>query len=93
MILIYYRRGGQIVRHHTVRDGETLHTLYPLVEEYNSKHETEKAYIRDLPEDGLEAYLWECSRKKKLFTEETVRAARDAIREALDAIDCLEVAK
>lgn len=94
MILIYYKnKDGKIVRHHTTRNGETLESLQPLADDYNVKHETEKAYIQDLPEDSLEMYLWECAQKQKRFTEETVEAAKDAIREALDAIDCLEVAK
>lgn len=94
MILIYYKNNdGKIVRHHPERTGKTLEQLQALAEEYNSKGYTQQAYIQELPEDSLEMYLWECAQKQKRFTEETVEAAKDAIREALDAINCLEVAE
>lgn len=94
MILIYYRNNdGQIISHHPARDGRTLEQLQAAAEEYNSNGRTQKAYIQEIQEDSLEMYLWEYAQKQKRFTEETVQAARDAIREALDCIDCLEVAK
>lgn len=94
MILIYYKNNdGKIVRHHPARNGETLEQLQALAEEYNSKCLNQKAFIQEIQEDSLEMYLWECAQKQKRFTEETVQAARDAIREALYCIDCLEVAK
>lgn len=94
MILIYYKnKDGKIVRHHPARDGRTLEQLQDAVEIYNNNGHDQKAYIQEIQEDSLEMYLWEYAQKQKRFTEETVQAARDAIREALDCIDCLEVAK
>lgn len=94
MILVYYRDvAGKIVRHHTVRDGETLENIQSLVEHYNDTYQDRTAYVQDIQEDSLEMYLFECAQKKKLFTEQTIEDAKDAIREALSAIECLEVAK
>lgn len=95
MILIYYKDdNGAVVSHHPARDGRTLEQLQAAAEEYNSKRpNTRKAYIKEIQEDSLEMYLLNYAEKQKRFTEESVQAAKDAIREALDCIDCLEVAK
>lgn len=93
MILIYYRdNDGKIVRHHLPHKDMTPEQLAAAMEEFNERGDT-KVYAQEIEEGSLEMYLWECAQKQKRFTEETVQAARDAIREALDCIDCLEVAK
>lgn len=93
MKLIYYRDGnGKIIRHHLPPKDMTPEQLEAEMAKFNEQGDA-KVYAQEIAEDSLEMYLFECAQKRKRFTEETVEAAKDAIREALDAIDCLEVAK
>lgn len=93
MILIYYRdNDGKIVRHHLPHKDMTPEQLAAAMEEFNERGDT-KVYAQEIEEGSLEMYLYERAQKQKRFTEQSIEDAKDAIREALNAIEYLEVAE
>jgi len=93
MKLIYYRDGeGKIIRYHLPPKELAPEQLEAEMAKFNKLGDT-KVYAQEIEEGSLEMRLWEDTQKRRRFVEQTVEDAKDAIREALNAIECLEVAK
>ena len=95
MILIYYRdKDGAIFRHHAPPgEGLTLDQLQEMVQEYNKGKGKERdltAYVVELEDDGLPAYLARKAAERKKFEKEIVQDAISSIEDALDSVRSLE---
>lgn len=93
MIIIYHRnKDGEIVDCHTAKKDRTIEELKEMVENYNKKDKKETierrfAYIEEVDENSLEAYLYGRYQKQKEFAKENLRYASECIRNALDVVD------
>ena len=94
MIIIYYRDdAGKITRAHAPREGQTMADIAPLVVNYNAHaHETNgsTAVAAEVPDDSLEAYLFNLANQRKKWDREKVQDAIEALRAALDLVRDLE---
>lgn len=94
MIIIYYQNAaGKITRAHAPREGQTMADIAPLVVNYNAHaYETNGSTVvaAEVPDDGLEAYLFNLADQRKKWDREKVQDAIDALHEALDAVRDLE---
>lgn len=94
MTIIYYKDAqGKIIRHHPAPNLSPKQLQYE-VETYNQRKDRAQgrtAHIQEVEEGSFEAYLLACLDRKGRYTAESLRAAKDAIEEALEAIEGLEV--
>ncbi len=88
--IIYKNSDGVIVSHHPAP--KEIENLAATVQEYNEKRQHGKtAHIIEVDEGGFEAYLLERLDKKYRLAKETIDEALNAIEEARDCINSLEV--
>lgn len=92
MLLIYYRNkdGGDILRYHLPPKNMTPEQLKAEMAKFNEDGDA-KVYCQEIKENSLEMFLYEKAQYRKRFTKEVITAALDAISEARDAIECLDV--
>ncbi len=96
MILFYYRgKDGAITQHHGLTEhteGLTLDQLKGLVQEYNEQNveKGKTAYIEELADDSLTAYLAQKAAERKKLDKEVIQDAISSIEEALDSVRSLE---
>ena len=95
MTLIVYRDSeGTIVNHHPAPMQITGEDLAVAIEEYNErKQHGRTACIVEVAEGSFEAYLLERLDKKYRMAKEAIDEALDAIEEARNCINSLEVEK
>ena len=99
MIIVYYRdkKTGAITRHHNGPLACTAEETVALAKEFNEKNKDKDdvpiAYVHEPDPGSLTEHLLNYLERKHKYTEETIRAALDALEEARDAINSLEVAK
>lgn len=91
MTLIYYRDGnGKIIRYHLPPKELSPERLAEEMERFNATGDA-KVYTHEIKEDSLEMFLYEKAQYHKRYPKEIIQAALDAIEEARDAINCLEL--
>ena len=91
MTLIYYRdKDGKILRYQQMPKGWTLEQLEAEMEKFNKVGDV-KVYRHEVEDGSLEMFLFEKAKYRKRYSKEIIRAALDAIEEARDAIDCIDV--
>lgn len=94
MIIIYYRDAtGKIVDAHTSREGQTMADIAPLVVKFNQESEGKTgrtATAAEVPDDGLEAYLYHHRNERMTTDKEALKEAIDALYTALEAVRYLE---
>lgn len=92
MTLVYYKgTDGKILHYHSIPKNMTMEELTARVEEYNDKPGS-RAVIHEIKEGSFEMHLWEAAQNRKLYKKTTIDDAKDAIRQALEAIESLEEA-
>lgn len=93
MIIIYYRNNdGEIVDCHTNKGDKTLEEIRKMADDYNKNEgriegRKKYAYIEEVDENSLAAYLYGRYQKQKEFAKENLRYASECIRNALDVVD------
>lgn len=94
MTLIYYRKKdtGEITQHHAVPDDWTPEIVKERLDQYNSEanHKT-TVYAIQVEAGSFEAYLLNRLEKKYRLAKEAIQEALDAIDEARSCINSLEV--
>ena len=94
MIIIYYRDAtGKVVDAHTSREGQTMADIAPLVVKYNQNAQRNlgrTATAAEVPDDGLEAYLFHHRNERMNTDKQALQEAIDALYAALDAVRYLE---
>ena len=92
--LIYYRRKdtGEITQHHPVPDDWTPEITKERIGQYNSEegHKT-TAHTITAETGSFEAYLLDRLEKKYRIAKEAIQEALDAIEEAKNCVNSLEV--
>ncbi len=95
MKYIFYKSSDKLVRHHPAPDW-TEERLAEALRAFNSG-ETNKdgktAFARDIEDGSVEAYLLECLEKKYRFVAGALQEAKDAVEQARDCLECLEMVK
>lgn len=93
MVIVYYKDAeGKIVHHHGPREGQTADELRELTKEYNqTKKESQRtAYVEEVPDDSLTAYLFRKAAERKKRDKEELDYAISSLEDALDAVRSLE---
>lgn len=91
MRIVYYRdKAGKITHHHDAPANMTEEQLAAEVEKFNQSGRERTAYTATVTEGSLEEYLLQRIKEGRRYTAETIVAAKDAIREALDAVESLQ---
>lgn len=95
MIIIYYRdKDDNIVDAHGNAGNNTLEELEEMVRQYNSDSKKRRirkaAYVADVRDDSLTAYLFRKAEDRKAYNRERLRDAIDSIEAALSAVQELE---
>lgn len=94
MIIIYYRDAtGKIRSAHEARAGQTMADIAPLVVNYNAQAQSNAcrtATAAEVPDDGLEAYLFNHRNERMNTDKQALQEAIDALYAALDAVRYLE---
>ena len=104
MQLVYYRnQEGKITSHHNVPKDWTPEYLKEQIEKYNSTNSpSHKAFLVEVEDGSFEQYLLDSLHRKyrprfsarhetARLAADTIQAAKDALGEALDCIESLEV--
>lgn len=89
-ILIYYKRDGKIVYHHTAPEFWSREQLEEKAREYNAKTPGKTAYIQEIEEGSLMDYLLEQAENASGLTNDAINDALYALDQARDAIQSLE---
>lgn len=90
MRIVYYRdKAGKITHHHDAPANMTEEQLMAEVEKFNKSGHEKTAHTADVAEGSLEEYLLQHIKEGRRYTAKTIVAAKDAIREALDAVESL----
>lgn len=91
MIVIYYRdKDGKIQHYGRLEKEVTKEQLAAKLEEYNSMGGMQ-ACAQEIHEGSLEMHLFEMAQYRKRYPIEIIRAALDAIDEAREAIESMDV--
>lgn len=91
MQIVYYRDAeGKIRHHHDAPDGMTEERLKAEVEKFNQSDRGRTAHVIDVDAGSFCEYLIQRVKQGNRYTAETIEAAKDAIREALDAVESLQ---
>lgn len=93
MIIIYYRNKhtGRIMDAHTARAGQTMADIAPLIVKFNAEAtSTRTAVAAEVPDDSLEAYLYNQKNERVKADKKAVEDAIEALQEALSAVRYLE---
>ena len=90
MQLVYYRnQESKITSHHNVPKDWTPEYLKEQIEKYNSTNSpSHKAFLVEVEDGSFEQYLLDSLHRKYRLA---IQAAKDALGEALDCIESLEV--
>lgn len=93
MQLVYYRnQEGKITSHHNVPKDWTPEYLKEQIEKYNSTNSpSHKAFLVEVKDGSFEQYLLDSLHRKYRLAVDAIQAAKDALGEALDCIESLEV--
>ena len=93
MQLVYYRnQEGKITSHHNVPKDWTPEYLKEQIEKYNSTNSpSHKAFLVEVKDGSFEQYLLDSLHRKYRLAADAIQAAKDALGEALDCIESLEV--
>jgi len=94
LTIAYYRKKdtGEITHHHALPEDWPPEVVGERMNQYNSEadHKT-IAYAIQVEAGSFEAYLLDCLEKKYKLAKEAIREALDAIDDARSCINCLEV--
>lgn len=93
MLIIYYKdKDGKIVGCHGNTGEKTLDELKELRYRYNldSEKTGKTAYVEEVEDDSLTAYLFNKADARKKYDKERFRDAADLLESALDAVKELE---
>ena len=93
MQLVYYRnQEAKITSHHNVLKDWTPEYLKEQIEKYNSTNSpSHKAFLVEVEDGSFEQYLLDSLHRKYRLAADAIQAAKDALGEALDCIESLEV--
>lgn len=94
MTLIYYRKKdtGEITQHHAAPDDWTPEIVKERIDQYNSEtHRKTTVNAVQVEAGSFEAYLLDRLEKKYRLAKEAIQEAVDAIDEARRCINSLEV--
>ena len=72
MIIVYYTKNGEVIKCHTGK-GKSYFDLLEMADNYN-KYNEDKAHIRLVDDNSLEAYLMESFEKKRKAVTEIIQA-------------------
>ena len=81
MIIVYYTKNGEIIKCHTGK-GKSYVELLAIVDNYN-KYNEDKAHIRVVDDNSLEAYLMRSFEKKHKAVTEIIQAL-DEVEDMLE---------
>ena len=92
MIIIYYRnKDGKISHYHAVPESKTLQEWQVAVAEFNIEStDGRTAYIQEVKDDSLTAYLFQKADERKKWDKESLLNAISSIEDALYAVRELE---
>lgn len=83
MIIVYYTKNGKVIKCHTGK-GKSYVELLAMADNYNKSNE-DKARIRVVDDNSLEAYLMESLEKKRKAVTEIIQAL-DEVEDMLESM-------
>lgn len=92
MIIIYYRdrETGEITNAHDSLDHMTMEAVEAAMEKYNGQGFKTAAYVAEVADDSLEAYLFKTRRLRANLDRQAIQDAIDALETAMDNVRYLE---
>lgn len=85
MIICYYKKDGKIYSCHT-NNGKSYCELKSMTEAWNNENKPNKAYVIEVEDDSLTAYLFTKLNEKRKYDKENILDIQNTLRELEDMI-------
>lgn len=88
MIICYYKKDGEIYTCHT-NNGKSYDELKSMAEAWNNENKQSKAYVIEVEDDSLTAYLFTKLNEKRKYDKEYILDIQNKLKELEDMIKFL----